>query len=627
MSVRTIEDMATLHLGDCLDVLRTMEDASVDAVVTDPPYGLAFMGKRWDYDVPSEEIWRECLRVLKPGGHLLAFAGTRTQHRMAVRIEDAGFEIRDMIAWVYGSGFPKSLHVSKAIDKMDASEEQQARRYRFTAWMRSTGVTARQIDEATSTNMGGHYTTAASQPAIMTREHLEQCRHFLGDVPEWIEREADIRSVESKNFAEREVVGQAYRVRRESVVQIAGCSEGDYDITAPATEAAREWAGWGTALKPALEPITVARKPLIGTVAQNVLAHGTGALNIDGCRVENDINGWGGGAAGGNTWNDDNCGLAKSGDARPVEGRWPANLIHDGSDEVVELLPDCKPATSRTKKPDRSFAPGTGNQAGSATLERDAVYGDSGSAARFFYCAKASKADRDEGLDGTRTVKYNIDRSMFSLIGDLSWKNVYTELVASLQRATSGQTVKWHIGESGESITGQCPSGFLSTTLTEISKITTSQIFSLLTPSLTSAFTLDAKLETENGGSLAANAESSSQSTPITISASRESVLGVDLVVSQMLSTISDAGNWRPAKNIHSTVKPTDLMRYLCRLVTPPGGTVLDPFMGSGSTGKAAILEGFRFIGIEREPDYLTIAEARIRAAIPEQHTLPLDTL
>jgi site-specific DNA-methyltransferase (adenine-specific) len=148
--------------------MRTMADCSVDAVVTDPPYGLAFMGKRWDYDVPSVETWAECLRVLKPGGHLLAFAGTRTQHRMAVRIEDAGFEIRDMIAWVYGSGFPKSLDVSKAIDKLDASEAQQARRYRFTEWVRSTGITSKQIDEATGTNMGGHYTTAASQPAIMT---------------------------------------------------------------------------------------------------------------------------------------------------------------------------------------------------------------------------------------------------------------------------------------------------------------------------------------------------------------------------------------------------------------------------------------------------------------------------
>jgi SAM-dependent methyltransferase len=266
----------TLHHGDCLDVLRTMPDNSVDSIVTDPPYGLSFMGKKWDYDVPSEDIWRECLRVLKPGGHLLAFAGTRTQHRMAVRIEDAGFEIRDMLAWVYGSGFPKSLDVSKAIDKVDAAEEQERRRLAFTAWVRSQGVTSRQIDEATGTNMGGHYTTAASQPRIMTREHLDACRHLLGDVPEWVEREADIRSVESRNMAEREVVGVQKNVMSGWDMD-GGTRFTDRNITAPATPEAQQWAGWGTALKPALEPITVARKPLgEKTVAANVLAHGTG---------------------------------------------------------------------------------------------------------------------------------------------------------------------------------------------------------------------------------------------------------------------------------------------------------------------------------------------------------------
>ncbi len=275
------QDGVTLYHGDCREILQGLPDESVSAIVTDPPYGLAFMGKKWDYDVPAVEVWAECLRALKPGGHLLAFAGTRTQHRMAVRIEDAGFEIRDMIAWVYGSGFPKSLDVSKAIDRMDATEEQERRRLRFTAWVRGTGATSRQIDEATGTNMGGHYTTAASQPAIMTREHLEQCRHLLGDVPEWVEREADIRTVESRNMAEREVVGKnqwtnsaAHFVPGENHAERV-----NLNITAPATPEAQQWQGWGTALKPALEPITVARKPLIGTVAENVLAHGTGWIN------------------------------------------------------------------------------------------------------------------------------------------------------------------------------------------------------------------------------------------------------------------------------------------------------------------------------------------------------------
>ena len=416
-------DKLTLHHGDCLEVLRLLPDCSVDSIVTDPPYGLSFMGKRWDYDVPSVKVWAECLRVLKPGGHLLAFAGTRTQHRMAVRIEDAVFEIRDMIAWVYGSGFPKSLDVSKAIDKMDAAQEQQARRYRFTEWVRSTGITSKQIDDATQTNMGGHYTTAASQPAIMTREHLEACRHLLGYIPEWVEREADIRSVESKNFAEREVVGQHQTDMGGLGGERLGQKGGD--ITIAATPEAKQWQGWGTALKPALEPITVARKPLIGTVAENVLQHGTGAINVDGGRVGE---------------------------------RWPANFIHDGSEEATDLL---------------------------------------GASARFFYCAKASKTDRDEGCEGLPerlTMRY------------------------------------------GEKAQGPLPQQ---------------------TPSK-----------------------------PV------------------------------PQRNHHPTVKPTDLMRYLCRLVTPPSGIVLDPFMGSGSTGKAAMMEGFAFVGIEREAEYIDIAKARIQSAV-----------
>jgi site-specific DNA-methyltransferase (adenine-specific) len=351
--------MQEIRHGDCLAVMREMQDASVDAVVTDPPYGLSFMGKKWDYDVPSEDVWRECLRVLKPGGHLLAFAGTRTQHRMACRIEDAGFEIRDMIAWVYGSGFPKSLDVSKAIDKAAGVE-----------------------------------------------------REVVGPNPN----------------------GRPNMVRVEASVLAPRV---DAPLTAPATEAARQWQGWGTALKPALEPITMARKPLAGTVAANVLEHGTGAINVDGCRVGTEAT---------ITVRNGNSG------AHGRYGRWPANLIHDGSEEVVRLLND---------------------------------------AARFFYCAKASAKDRDEGVAGVAGVAGGMSGRRDGTMGSITMR-----------------------------------------------------------------------------------------------------------------------------KNTHPTVKPTDLMRYLCRLVTPLGGTVLDPFAGSGSTGKAAALEGFRFIGIEREAEYVEIARARIAAAV-----------
>ncbi|MNM98460.1 Modification methylase HindIII [compost metagenome] len=359
----------TLHLGKCIDAMRAMPENSVDSIVTDPPYGLKFMGKRWDYDVPCVDTWVECLRVLKPGGHLLAFAGTRTQHRMAVRIEDAGFEIRDMIAWVYGSGFPKS--------------------------------------------------------------------HNL---------------------------------------------DGD-------------WQGWGTALKPALEPITVARKPLAGTVAANVLVHGTGALNIDACRVTPT-----GESRDRSDEDSQEKRYANSGStnfaAKPGVrggdplGRWPANLLHDGSDLVRASFPDAAGQQGDLKSHAKCRQSPNGIFGGiRPALDHSARVEADKSAARFFYCAKASRADRNDGLAAG-------------------------EQPAVAARATMR--------------------------------------------------------ERENA-------------------------------------------DWpRRNGNHHPTVKPTDLMAYLLRLVTPPGGTALDPFMGSGSTGKAAMREGFNFIGCELEPEYLAIAKVRI---------------
>jgi DNA modification methylase len=331
-----------LHLGHCAQVMQQINDASIDAIVTDPPYELGFMGKAWDATGIANDprMWAEALRVLKPGGHLLAFSGTRTYHRMVCAIEDAGFEIRDQIGWLYGSGFPKSHN--------------------------------------------------------------------------------------------------------------------------------GEWGG--TALKPAWEPIVLARKPLIGTVEANWREHGTGALNIDGCRVPAEVlTGWGGG---GSALYEG--GLSRDGGAaRPAHGRWPANVIHDGSDEVIDAFPPApgqlaKASTSDTQRADQNVH-GVMTRGSTGQAPR----GDAGSAARFFYCAKASKSDR----------------------------NAY-------QR---GKTER---------------------------------------------------------------------------------------------------------ANTHPTVKPTELMRYLCRLVTPPGGVVLDPFNGSGSTGKAAVQEGFRYVGIDMSAEYLEISKARIQEAL-----------
>lgn len=365
---------ARVLVGDCRELMRSMADASVDAIVTDPPYELGFMGKKWDasgiaYDL---DVWREALRVLKPGGHLLAFGGTRTYHRMTCAIEDAGFEVRDSIHWIYGSGFPKSLDVSKAIDKAAGAE-----------------------------------------------------REVIGVSSVTGER----RNAGSEKYGGGNGIPQSVNL-----------------ITAPVTDAAKQWSGWGTALKPAHEPIVVARKPLDGTVAANVLEHETGAINVDACRV-----------------------------GKPI-GRWPANIVlghsPDCEDECAE---GCAVAEMDRQSGDRPSQPFRENVAFGSVFplsKRSAGgYSDTGGASRFFPCfryqAKASKRDRGDG-------------------------------------------------------------------------------------------------------------------------------------------------------NTHPTVKPVELMRWLVRLVTPPGGLVLDPFTGSGTTGVACVREGFDFVGLELLDSHADIARRRIEAAQAE---------
>jgi len=380
----------TLHLGDCREVLKTLPANSIDAVVTDPPYGLSFMGKGWDHGVPGVEFWTEVYRVMKPGAHLIAYGGTRTIHRLTVGIEDAGFEIRDSIYWLYGSGFPKSHNVSKAIDAHLGAEREVVGSY------------------AGATNIG---------------------------------KKADGK----KGYA-------------------PGTDYPDVDttvyITAPATPEAAQWDGWGTALKPAVEPAVLARKPLSGTVAQNVLQYGTGGININGCRIPTDDDY----VTGGGVQNMNNQVFGKGlgvGLPQNPGGRWPSNILLD---EVSAEMMD---------------------QQSGEILE-------SGGASRFFYIAKASSTEREIGLQG----------------------------------------MEMHPGGS-----------------------------------------LSGGNDTRNG---------------------------------------KDRPQLSARANHHPTVKPLQLMQYMIRLITPPGGTVLDPFMGSGSTGAACMLEGVQFIGIDITPEYIEIAEKRI---------------
>ena len=440
---------ATVYHGSNLDILPTLPDNSVDSIVTDPPYELGFMGKKWDNSgiAYSVELWQECLRVLKPGGHLLAFGGSRTWHRLAVAIEDAGFEMRDSIAWLYGSGFPKSLDISKAIDKAAGAEREV-------------------VTDIVEDLFGTH--------------EVKREREAYG-----IGNNSDTFSGHAEGAMARE--------------------------TLPATDEAKKWQGWGTALKPAFEPVVVARKPLVGTVAANVLEWGVGGLNIDGSRI-----GYLSDADGGD-WErfkghqssktirarldgNDGADLADRVDNGKQSGRWPANIILD--EYTAGLLDEQSGISKDGVAVKRNSA---GKNIFSETLKPtsdDLGYGGSGGASRFFYVAKASKKDRNEGLDGLEPQRHS-DR------------------------------------ENAEGVGGDNPRNR----------------------------TNEAK------------------------------------------------------QNFHPTVKPTALMEYLIKLVTPSGGTVLDPFTGSGSTGKAALLNGYKFIGCELTEEYLPIIEGRLKHAA-EQYAL-----
>jgi len=399
-----------IHNEDCLNGMKEIPENTIDAIVTDPPYGLKFMGKEWDHGIPGIPFWQEALRVSKPGAHMLAFGGTRTHHRLMVAIEDAGWEIRDCLMWVYGSGFPKSLDVSKAIDKLGGIGNP------ILQEMATVLKSARESRNLTIPQADALF--CESSTAWCWYEGRMYKGRFIIQPPN--KERADIISkawVETSNvFEKMYLVGDKIG---EVTHQRGGGEIGDYakmvgskgvpitcDVTELVSSSAKQWSGWGTALKPSWEPIILCRKPLEGTVAENVQKWGVGGINIDGCRVvkqDGDRTEYG---VNGIVRRTDNNVFGKQSDIIQFDGthgRFPANLIHDGSDEVLELFPEsktsvCKPVNCNTDG-STSFDCMRGNRP-------EWGYNESGTAARFFYCAKASKSERNLGLPEGTTNKH-----------------------------------------------------------------------------------------------------------------------------------------------------------------------------------------------------------------------------
>jgi hypothetical protein len=610
------QDGITIYHGDCREVMRGLEAESVDAIVTDPPYGLSFMGKGWDHGVPGVPFWVEALRVAKPGAHLLAFGGTRTFHRLACAIEDAGWEIRDCVMWVYGSGFPKSLNVGKAIDKRGG----------YPHLARSIGEAIKAARESRGMSVGecdkrfcGGSTNWSWFEGRPVGQRAPTPETFAAIAEAWPELAPLAEKVAE---AEREVVGQKDGTHPANHFNASNFAEGaqgraKLDITAPATDAAKLWDGWGTALKPAWEPIILARKPLDGTVAANVLKHGTGALNIDGCRVgtEQRFNAAAGNKPGGNSLTLSVVGMPQDAAGRTVKGRWPANMIHDGSEEVVGLFPSphgagCKRGKGESVQTNDGAMFGLGNHDGNGVR-----YGDSGSAARFFYCAKAPRSERLTYLTcNCETVKLcawvSEDRNRSERTGSTS-PDLDTSEGWSTDGGSSSTSKR---GNEGMDLFQQV---IAFTTSTETSRTTGSKTSNLSRTQNTSESTEGAKSEMASGSSRAVFAGECFHSMPSTFICHPKDgrftgvVVGATSPLSSGISVCEGCGS-EVRKTSHPTQKPERLMRYLCRLVTPPGGIVLDPFMGSGSTLRAAKAEGFRAMGIELEEKYCEIAAHRL---------------
>jgi DNA modification methylase len=391
--------------GDCLKQLKKLKDNSVDSIVTDPPYGLSFMGKKWDYQVPSVEVWRECLRVLKPGGHVLSFCGTRTYHRMVVNMEDAGFEIRDQLQWIYGQGFPKSLDISKAIDKAGGvSPREQA------VLLKAKRESARMSREEVALKVG---CTPSS-----VRDWEEGRARASGRPLEFIVPSEDYRAKLADLLGytadERLLIGTTTDRRDDGSVM--GLRHSGQIRSGGNTDDAKKWSGWGTALKPANEPICLARKPLDGTVVANVLKHGVGGINVDGCRIEGEKRHPGNYTAGSGGFGGA-IGKIDRSNFDVSLGRFPSNVLLD---EVAAEMLDEQTGERKSggSKHERSQKMGVTSLGGSGERQTRREP-DSGGASRFFYVAKASKRERNAGLEGMPLKKRSSANKMMGDAGPM----------------------------------------------------------------------------------------------------------------------------------------------------------------------------------------------------------------
>lgn len=535
-----------LMLGDNIESLKKLPENSIDSVVTDGPYGLSFMNKKWDYDVPSVDFWKEVYRVLKPGGHLLSFGGTRTYHRMVVNIEDAGFEIRDQIQWLYGSGFPKSLNVGKAVDKLEGNE----------------------------------------------REYVKESENNrTGRTSDW---------------------SKEYNIRPYP----------------PVTKGQSDWEGWGSALKPANEPICLARKPLSEkSIAENVLKWRTGGINVDGSRIK--IDGDDDRQAGKRTCNIFDEVKVSGGIDSPEyvpspEGRFPANLILDES--AAEMLDEQSGVSKRgLDKVGKEYTSiNNGKKLGMKNV-MVSNYPGVGGASRFFYVAKVSKAERNMGLDGfdieilTPTIKlllktdYN-NKNLLWEKEDLQTKPVDMDRLHQKDIEEYGALLKkdkeWNTEWFGNILTDQFLMEVKSIIETETNSIMIYQILNLLIQKNIKKNIQESLGEMVSDINFVENVEKKNTKLSI-ILANKD---GLNQNVNPVLLEEQWTINIKENKCSHPTLKPVNLMSYLCKLITPPNGIVLDPFMGSGSTGIAALLNDFRFVGMELDNDYFKIAEARINS-------------